>query len=31
LAMRYGAFFPGEALASNRIRQFFYAGVTFAF
>jgi hypothetical protein len=31
LAMRYGAFFPGEALASNHIRQFFYTGVTFAF
>jgi hypothetical protein len=31
LAMRYGAFFPGEALSSNRIRQFFYTGVTFAF
>jgi hypothetical protein len=31
LAMRYGAFFPGDAVVSNRIRQFFYTGVTFAF
>jgi hypothetical protein len=31
LAMRYGAFFPGDAIVSNRIRQFFYTGVTFAF
>jgi hypothetical protein len=32
LALRYGAFIPGEAIAADgKIRQFFYAGVTFAF
>jgi hypothetical protein len=32
LALRYGAFIPGEAIvADGKIRQFFYAGVTFAF
>jgi hypothetical protein len=31
LAVRYGVFFPGSAIVNNNIRQFFYAGVTFAF
>lgn len=32
LALRYGAFVPGEAIVSDgKIRQFIYAGVTFAF
>jgi hypothetical protein len=32
LALRYGAFIPGEAIVNDgKIRQFFYAGVTFAF
>jgi hypothetical protein len=31
LAMRYGIFFPGDALLSNNCRQFFYTGLTFAF
>lgn len=32
LALRYGAFVPGDAIVNDgKIRQFFYAGVTFAF
>ncbi len=32
LALRYGAFVPNSAaFPSNKVRQFFYAGVTFAF
>jgi len=32
LAVRYGAFFPGSAFGPNDdVRQFFYAGVTYAF
>lgn len=32
LALRYGAFIPGQAIdADDRIRQFIYAGLTFAF
>ena len=32
LALRYGAFIPGDAIkADGKIRQFIYAGVTFAF
>jgi len=32
LALRYGAFFPGDAIISDgKIRQFIYAGVTVAF
>jgi hypothetical protein len=32
LAVRYGIFFPGSALVSNdEVRQFFYAGLTYAF
>jgi hypothetical protein len=32
LALRYGAFFPGDAIVNDgKIRQFFYAGMTFAF
>lgn len=32
LALRYGAFIPGEAIVNDgKIRQFIYAGVTFAF
>jgi hypothetical protein len=32
LAVRYGAFFPGTAFEPNDdVRQFFYAGVTYAF
>lgn len=32
LALRYGAFIPGDAIvADDKIRQFLYAGVTFAF
>jgi hypothetical protein len=32
LALRYGIFFPGSGLAANdETRQFFYAGVTYAF
>ena len=31
LAMRYGVFFPGSAIANNNTRQFFYTGLTLAF
>ena len=31
LALRYGVFFPGSAIVNNNTRQFFYAGMTFAF
>jgi hypothetical protein len=32
LAFRYGAFVPGDAIVNDgKIRQFFYAGMTFAF
>jgi hypothetical protein len=32
LAVRYGVFFPGSAFEPNDdVRQFFYAGVTYAF
>ena len=32
LALRYGIFFPGTAIDNNQqTRQFFYAGVTYAF
>lgn len=32
LALRYGAFFPGDALTSDHdVRHFFYTGVTFSF
>lgn len=31
LVMRYGVFFPGDALSSSEHRQFFYAGLTYAF
>jgi hypothetical protein len=32
LALRYGAFVPGDAIVNDgKIRQFFYAGMTFAF
>lgn len=31
LVMRYGIFFPGSAIPSDDHRQFFYAGLTYAF
>ena len=31
LAVRYGIFFPGNAIESNDVRQFIYTGITFAF
>jgi hypothetical protein len=32
LAVRYGIFFPnGEAFPTDKVRQFFYSGITFAF
>ena len=31
LVLRYGIFFPGDAIASDEHRQFFYAGLTYAF
>jgi hypothetical protein len=31
LVMRYGIFFPGSAVPSDEQRQFFYAGLTYAF
>jgi hypothetical protein len=31
LALRYGVFFPGSAIIDDRARQFFYAGITYAF
>lgn len=31
LVLRYGIFFPGEAVPSDEKRQFFYAGLTYAF
>jgi len=31
LAVRYGVFFPGSAIADDKSRQFFYAGITYAF
>jgi hypothetical protein len=31
LGVRYGAFFPGSAIDNDKVRQFVYAGVTFAF
>ena len=31
LAVRYGAFFPGGAIADNDVRQFLFLGVTYAF
>jgi hypothetical protein len=32
LSVRYGAFIPGTAIVTDeKIRQFFYSGVTFAF
>jgi hypothetical protein len=29
--MRYGVFFPGEAIPDRDPRQFFYAAVTYSF
>jgi hypothetical protein len=31
LAVRYGVFFPGSAIPDDSARQFFYAGLTYAF
>ncbi len=31
LAVRYGIFFPGDAIVEDDIRQFVYTGITFAF
>lgn len=31
LVLRYGIFFPGDAVPSGDARQFFYAGLTYAF
>ena len=31
LVMRYGLYFPGSAIPKDDTRQFFYAGVTYAF
>jgi hypothetical protein len=31
LAVRYGVFFPGSAIPDDTARQFFYAGLTYAF
>jgi hypothetical protein len=31
LAVRYGVFFPGSAITDDTARQFFYAGITYAF
>jgi hypothetical protein len=31
LALRYGVFFPGSAIPDDKARQFFYAGITYAF
>jgi hypothetical protein len=30
-ALRYGVFFPGSAIPDDKSRQFFYAGITYAF
>jgi hypothetical protein len=30
-ALRYGVFFPGSAIPDDNSRQFFYAGITYAF